>query len=86
MGCGKKINYDEEIALVAVQVPLSASPSPEELEGVETFLLCPSCGTDVDKLVELGMKRIIDLEVEDPDVADTDEIDLEQPSVDEKKN
>lgn len=87
MGCGKKIDFDQEIALVAVQVRLPANPSPEELAGVQRFLLCPSCGTDVDRLVELGIKRIIDLEVEDPSVSsDTDDSGMFQPIPDEKKN
>lgn len=86
LGCGKNINYDEEIALVAVQVPLPAHPSKEELEGVEKFPLCPDCGTNVDRLVQLGMRRIIDLEVEDPHHEILDDVDLEKPYPGEEKN
>jgi len=87
MGCGEKINYDEEMALVAVQEPLSSRPSEEDLEGVQRFLLCPECGTNVDKLVELGIKRIIDLEIEDPNSPDDEDLELlPQPFADEKKN
>lgn len=87
MGCGQKINYDQDIAFVGVQEPMSANPSPAELEGVERFLLCSDCGTNVERLVELGIKRIVDIEFDDPDSNDEPgNVELLKPATGEKKN
>jgi hypothetical protein len=84
-GCGAKIDYDNYVAFVVAQKKIAIDAEDEVAAAVEKFWLCQECGTDVDCLGEMGMKRIMGIANAPPGPTD-DDIVSGPPNKGEAKN
>lgn len=71
IGCSRIIDYSKGPALVYTQVGLAWDAPDSVKDFVEKFYMCAPCGTDIDKVHEMGMKRCLGLHDPEPeDIAD----------------
>lgn len=61
LNCGLEIDYGKTVAIMTSRVKVDINATDEEKAMSETFYFCPDCGTDLDRLHELGMKSFLGL-------------------------
>ncbi len=71
LNCGKTIDYEVEIGFIATKEEFKLKEL-DLYEHTEKYVFCSECGTDVTRMYELGMKRIVGTVVdsEDDDLED----------------
>jgi hypothetical protein len=59
MGCGNTVDYDAEVGFLVVTDKVSIWDAQDMKDELDKHIFCSECGTDIDKLHGLGMKRVV---------------------------
>lgn len=59
MNCGNQLDFNDQVAIMASPEVVDVN-APDDVKGAaETFYFCMTCGTDIARLHELGMRSFL---------------------------